>query len=90
MTPGDMTPVSITPTHIDDVLIVRKAKLMSSNLRQEYQSAKERKAHRKEHVEFLESAKYYPDVFQRMIDKIQRVIDAADPEVDAVLKKGYF
>jgi hypothetical protein len=25
-----------------------------------------------------------------MIDKIQRVIDAADPETDAVLKKGYF
>lgn len=86
----DMTPVSITPTHIDDVLIVRKAKRMSSNVRQQYRSAKERKAHRKEHVKFLESAKYYPDVFQRMIDKIQRVIDAAAPEIDAVLKKGYF
>lgn len=86
----DMTPVSITPTHIDDVLIVRKAKRMSSNLRQEYRSAKERQAHRKEYVEFLESAKYYADVFQRMIDKVQRVIDAADPEVDAVLKKGHF
>jgi SAM-dependent methyltransferase len=86
----DMTPVSITPTHIDDVLIVRKAKRMSSNVRQEFQRAKDRKAHRTEHVEFLESAKYYPDVFQRMIDKIQRVIDAADPEIDAVLKNGYF
>jgi hypothetical protein len=86
----DMTPVSITPTHIDDVLIVRKAKRMSSNVRQEYRSAKERQTHRKEYVEFLESAKYYDDVFQRMIDKIQRVIDAADPEVDAVLKNGHF
>jgi len=86
----DMTPVSITPTHIDDVLIVRKAKRMSSNVRQEYRSAKERKAHRDEYVEFLESAKYYADVFQRMIDKIQRIIDAADPGMDAVLMKGYF
>lgn len=85
-----MTPVSITPTHIDDVLIVRKAKRMSLNVRQEYRSAKERQAHRKEYVEFLESAKYYADVFQRMIDKIQRIIDAADPEPDVVLKKGYF
>jgi hypothetical protein len=85
-----MTPVSITPTHIDDVLIVRKAKRMSSNVRQEYRSAKERKAHREEYVEFLESAKYYADVFQRMIDKIQGLIDVADPEMDAVLKKGYF
>jgi DNA modification methylase len=86
----DMTPVSITPTHIDDVLIVRKAKRMSSNLRQEYRTAKERQAHRKEYVEFLESARYHADVFQRMIDKVQRLIDAADPEPDAVLKKGYF
>jgi DNA modification methylase len=86
----DMTPVSITPTHIDDVLIVRKAKRMSSNVRQEYRTAMERQAHRKEYVDFLESAKYYADVFQRMIDKIQRVIDAADPELDAVLKKGHF
>lgn len=86
----DMTPVSIIPTHIDDVLIVRKAKRMSSNVRQEYRSAKERKAHREDYVEFLESAKYYADVFQRMIDKIQRVIDAAAPETDAVFKKGYF
>ncbi len=86
----DMTPVSVTPTHIDDVLIVRKAKRMSSNVRQEYRSVKERKAHRKEYVAFLESAKYYPDVFQRMIDKIQRVVDAADPETDAVIKNGYF
>jgi hypothetical protein len=85
-----MTPVSITPTHIDDVLIVRKAKRMSSNVRQEYRSAKERQAHRNEYVEFLESAKYHADVFQRMIDKIQCLIDAADPEPDVVLKKGYF
>jgi hypothetical protein len=85
-----MTPVSITPTHIDDVLIVRKAKRMSSNVRQEYRSSKERKAHREEYVEFLELAKYYADVFQRMIDKIQGLINVADPEMDAVLKKGYF
>jgi len=86
----DMTPVSITPTHIDDVLIVRKAKRMSSNVRQEYRTAAERAAHRGEYVEFLEASKYYADVFQRMIDKIQRLIDAADPEPDVVLKKGYF
>ena len=86
----DMTPVSITPTQIDDVLIVRKAKRMSSNVRQEYRSAKERRENRDEYVGFLESAKYYPDVFQRMIDKVQRLIDDTNPEMDAVLKKGHF
>lgn len=86
----DMTPVSITSTHIDDVLIIRKAKRMSSNVRQEYRSAQERQTHRKEFVDFIESAKYYADVFQRMIDKIQRLIDDQAPELDSVLKRGHF
>jgi hypothetical protein len=86
----DMTPVSITSTHIDDVLIVRKAKRMSSNVRQEYRSVKDRQAHRDEYIEFLKTSKYYPDVFQRMIDKIQNMADAADPGEDKVLKEGHF
>ena len=86
----DMTPVSITPTHIDDVLIMRKAKRMSSNVRQEYRSAKERRANREEFAQFVESSKYYADVFQRMIDKVQRMIDDTNPEVGTVLKRGHF
>ena len=86
----DMTPVSITSTQIDDVLIVRKAKRMSSNVRQEYRSAEARRNHRQSYVDFLESSKYYVDVFQRMVDKIQRMVDEADPETDKVLKQGHF
>ena len=86
----DMTPVSITSTHIDDVLIVRKAKRMSSNMRQEYRTARDRKAHRDEYIKFLKTSKYYADVFQRMIDKIQSVAAAADPAADTVLKRGHF
>jgi hypothetical protein len=86
----DMTPVSIASTHIDDVLIVRKAKRMSSNIRQEYTSANDRKRHRSEYAKFIDSAKYYPDVFQRMIDNIQATIDDTDPGVDQVLKSGHF
>lgn len=86
----DMTPVSITSTQIDDVLIVRKAKRISSNVRQEYTSAEARRRHRQGYVDFLKSAKYYADVFQRMIDKIQTVIDETDPEIDKVLKQGHF
>lgn len=86
----DMTPVSTTATHIDDVLIVRKAKRMSSNVRQEYRTAEDRKAHRDEYVAFLEGAKYHADVFQRMIDKIQAMVDDTDPTADNVLMRGYF
>ena len=86
----DMTPVSITSTQIDDVLVVRKAKRMSSNVRQEYRSAEARRKHRQAYIEFLESAKYYTDVFQRMIDKIQSMVEETDPETDKVLKQGHF
>jgi SAM-dependent methyltransferase len=86
----DMTPVSITPTHIDDVLIARKAKRMPSNVRQEYRSAKERRENREEYSQYVEASKYYADVFQRMIDKVQRLIDDTNPEVGAVLKRGHF
>lgn len=86
----DMTPVSITSTQIDDVLIVRKAKRISSNIRQEYRSAEARREHRQAYVDFLESAKYYADVFERMIDKIQRLLDETDPEIDKVLSQGHF
>jgi SAM-dependent methyltransferase len=86
----DMTPLSITSTQIDDVMVVRKAKRMSSNVRQEYRSAEARRKHRQAYVEFLESAKYYADVFQRMIDKIQSMVEETDPETDKVLKQGHF
>ena len=86
----DMTPVPLTTTHIDDGLIVRKAKRMSANLRQEFRTADERQARRDEYVRFLESSEYCADVFQRMIDKIQRALDASAPETDDVLERGYF
>lgn len=86
----DMTPVSITSTHIDDVLIVRKAKRMSSNMRQEYRGAGERQQHRQEYLDFLDSSRYSADVFRRMIGKIQALVDDITPEVEKVLEQGYF
>ncbi|MEH2280549.1 MAG: Bpu10I family restriction endonuclease [Nostoc sp.] len=86
----DMTPISIISTQIDDVLIVRKTKRMSSNIRQEYRTPEERQLHRQEYLDFLDSSKYYPDVFQRMIDKIQVLIDNTSPSMENVLDQGHF
>lgn len=86
----DMTPVSIISTNIDHVFIVRKAKRLSSNVRQEYKTSRDRRAHRNQYVQFLKSSKYSASVFQRMIDKIQLVVDDMDPKATEVLKRGYF
>ncbi|HEY9691728.1 MAG TPA: Bpu10I family restriction endonuclease [Oculatellaceae cyanobacterium] len=86
----DMTPISIISTQIDDVLIVRKTKRMSSHIRQEYRTPQERQHHRQEYVDFLDASKYYPDVFQRMINKIQALIDDTSPSMENVLDQGHF
>lgn len=86
----DMTPVSITSTQIDDVLILRKAKRMSSNVRQEYRTPADRRNHRDEYERFLDASMYHPDVFKRMINKIQSLINQGNPSVDSVLDRGYF
>lgn len=86
----DMTPVSIVSTQINDVLIVRKTKRLSSSIRQEYRTPEARRLRRQEYAEFLDSSKYYSDVFQRMIDKIQALIDDASPSIDRVLNEGHF
>lgn len=86
----DMTPVSIVSTQLDDVLIVRKSKRLSANIRQEYKTPEARRIHRQEYEEFLDASKFYADVFQRMIDKIQILINDANPSVNKVLNQGYF
>ncbi|MDH6061391.1 Bpu10I family restriction endonuclease [Chrysosporum bergii ANA360D] len=86
----DMTPVSITATQIDDVLIVRKSKRIAANIRQEYKTPQSRMQYRQEYAEFIEKSKYYSDVFQRMIDKIQTLLDNTSPQVDQVLNRGHF
>jgi hypothetical protein len=63
---------------------------MSSSIRQEYRTPEERQIHRQEYVDFLDSSKYYPDVFQRMITKIQALIDDTSPSIENVLNQGHF
>jgi Bpu10I restriction endonuclease len=86
----DMTPVSIASTQIDDVLIVRKCRRLSANIRQEYRTPASRQKHRQEYADFLDTSKYYPDVFQRMIDKIQTLVKDTAPKIEQVLEQGYF
>ncbi len=77
-------------TQIDDVLIIRKSKRLSANIRQEHKTPEARLIHRQKYAEFLDASKYYPDVFQKMIDKISILIDNANPSINRVLNQGYF
>jgi len=67
----DMTRVSITSTHKLMTSDCQKRKRMSSNVRQSTQ-APSKAGTSAGLCRFLRSSKYYVDVFQRMIDKIQQ------------------
>ena len=86
----DMTPVSVSSTHIDDVLVVRKAKRLPSSVRQEYRNSAARSDRRNAYVEFLKASPWSPDVFERMIRRIQQGLDDEAPEADQVLERGHF
>lgn len=86
----DMTPVSINSTQIDDIYIVRKSKRISSNIRQEYRTPELRRKHRSEYADFIDQSKYYPDVFEKMIKRIESTLDDKNPELGGVLERGSF
>lgn len=86
----DMTPVSIVSTHIDDVLVLRKAKRMSASVRQRYRNAAARERYRDEYLEFLRNSNYHADVFERMVSKVKNAMSRGSLTMDNVLKRGYF
>ncbi|WP_199766262.1 Bpu10I family restriction endonuclease [Helicobacter heilmannii] len=86
----DMTPISTATTDIDEILITRKAKRISSNVRKKYNTYAGRQNGRTDYVKYLKSHLYSIDVFKRFIDHIISQIQDGDLNEENVLKSGYF
>ncbi len=86
----DMTPVSTAPTDIEEVLILRGAKRLSSNVRKYFSSAKQRQARRDEYAEFLLRHPFRAGVFERWVNHIRSLLADGNPVEENVLEQGYF
>lgn len=86
----DMTPLRTAATDIDEVLILRKAKRLNSNIRSRYSVRVNRQRERQSYFDFLNSNPFSPDVFKRFISHIVKMIGNEEPGEEDVLKKGYF
>jgi hypothetical protein len=86
----DMTPVSTAPTDIEEVLILRKAKRLSSKIRSKYNTYENRKKLREQYKQFLINNPYRGEVFKRFIEHILGVLNDQMPNESEVLKIGYF
>lgn len=86
----DMTPISTATTDIDEILIVRKAKRISSNVRKEFSTFAGRQANRTWYTEYLINNPYSADIFRRFIDHIFSQMKNEDLIEESVLDLGYF
>lgn len=87
----DMTPQSTAPTDIDEVIILRKQKRMSSNVRSAYGTWAGRQKGRAAFVGFLSKNQFRPEMFLRFVNHIKATLGAGvEPQEDDVLDKGYF
>ena len=86
----DMTPISTTPTDIDEVLLLRKAKRVGSHVRHHYATYQGRQQVREEYARYLNENPFSPEVFARLVSHIASVLTDTDPDEGSVLNGGYF
>ena len=86
----DMTPLSTAPTDIDEVIILRKAKRLGSNIRSKFSTAEGRQKSRASYVAFLEANPLHQDMFCRFIEHVRALLKNEAPVEENVLKDGFF
>ena len=86
----DMSPISSSVTAIDEILILRKAKRLASNIRSAFSTVSGRKSSRAAFAQYLDDNPFASEVFQRFLEEIQRMVRRDELDEGDVLSKGYF
>jgi hypothetical protein len=84
----DMTPINTATTTIDEIIILRKAKRLPSNVRDQFNTAAGRKRHKETFIAHLAANPIAAETLARFLGHIQKLI-GSDTE-DDVLARGYF
>lgn len=86
----DMAPLSTAPTDIDEIIILRKAKRLNSNIRKHFSTSAGRRARREMYIEHLKQSPLRVEMFMRFIKHIRDLIKNEAPVESNVLELGYF
>ena len=84
----DMLPINTSTTAIDEILILRKAKRLSSDVRRAFSSVAGRKRNRERLAQHLDANPFSAGVFLRFLAHVRGLVEE-NPEND-VLRRGYF
>lgn len=87
----DMKPINTKLTPIDEVIVLRKAKRLASNVREHFSTAAGRKKARAKYLEHLDRTALKVECFARFVEHLNECFptERADQE-DVVLDRGYF
>lgn len=84
----DMLPISTNTTAIDEILILRKAKRLSADIRQSFSTVEGRKENRDIYAEHLQTNPISIEILLRFLEHVSSIFKE-DPESE-VLMKGFF
>lgn len=84
----DMTPISTATTAIDEIIILRKAKRISANIRAKFNTVEGRRQSRQLFAEFLAANPFSTETFVRFLDHIRDLVK--DSSEKDILSKGFF
>ena len=84
----DMTPTNTAATAIDEIIILRRAKRLSANVRRAFNTATGRAQNRQSYLQYLAAHPLNPEAFSRYVEHIRNLV-SDDPEED-VLARGFF
>lgn len=87
----DMVPITTKLTSIDEVIVLRKARRLSANIRESFRTSGGRRSYRDKYIEFLKSNPLHISSFERFVFHLNECFPAEqDDEIDLVLGRGYF
>ncbi len=86
----DMAPISTGATSIEEVIVLRKAKRLSANVRNRFSSVAGRAAMRDTFERHLLKNPFSAEAFKRFLSHVGRILSPRDEDEDAVLTRGWF
>jgi len=86
----DMTPISTAGTDVDEVLILRKAKRLGSQVRSAFSTRNGRASSRDDYAMYLAENPFALVVFERFLSHVSALLEDRDPDEGDALERGYF
>ena len=84
----DMTPISTAVTAIEEVIVLRKAKRLPSDIRSRFSTATGRAGNRHMFADHLTKHRFVPEAFRRFLSHIGRLF--RDVDEHDILNRGWF